>query len=248
MKDGKKCIIRQEDVLAVYPLIYKMAQSTFYKLPKHVQVYLSLEDLIQEGTNFAVERLGVRYYNKAGKKGAASFFTYFYCCLDRHFKKRLTEIYADKRKALAVYSMDSSLVNDSTGRSVPLIERLKKRIDSNNYGEDAIIRRIDAERTFIKMYGKASPRLRKYLIRWILQPTDTKFKLYGNKFIKAADEFRLIEIPYSIMCETCRCLWRDADARVAVCRKIIRSYQTPTKKSEPLPFREDELRSVAFYA
>jgi len=225
-----KSEVKRGNVEHILPLVASKARETWKHYPKHVQAWISLDDLIAEGVDHAVTVV----LKMHSPRKSAGYVTYLYKSLENLYKDKLKALYADKRFVRCILSVDSTNVLTSDGNILNLFEYYKEnRPDRYTADEIKIISRIDAERAFIRAYAKSSHRLKKYLIMWILQPTEPKFKLYGSKFLEAKHELKSLAPEALLGTETCRFIWRDAECRRSICRTLCKKFRTPLRESKP---------------
>lgn len=226
----------------VLPMIAEKARATWKKLPGSQQLVLSIADLIQEGVNFTITSVCDSFNPKMGAK----FSTFLYTALDNFYADIIRKVYADKRFiARHVLSADTDTISIGD-RCVSIIDVAKVTMKSRYDVERRMINRIDAERGFIKAYAPASPRLRRYLIKWLLQPRVSRNKP-GTDFDLAKREFKVVAKPFltSEMCET---IQNDYVCRFMIADKLAKSFRTE-KKAKPgitgyLASEESELSPI----
>jgi hypothetical protein len=212
-------------VKPVLPMIAEHARATWFKLPDSEKMVRSLPDLISEGINFTVTHVAIKFDSRRGVK----FTTFLYHALDNFYADIIRKVYTDKRLIPhGVMSIDSTRVCIN-GREMSLMDKVKltRRTRLNN--EEKIINRIDAERMFIKAYRNASPLLRKYLIKWLLQPRVSRNKP-GADFAIAKREFKKVARPYLIP-ELCDTIQNDWICRATIAGVVADRFHTVKKQS-----------------
>jgi hypothetical protein len=245
-----KAEVRKGNVEHILPMVALKARATLEKLPKHIQVIYDLDDLIAEGIGHAATAV----LKGHSPKKSAGYITYLWKSLDNLYKDKLKQVYAEKRYVKAVYSLENvSVRGQVTGREMTLLDYLSKHPDKFTVNEERLICRIDAERAFIRLYSNSSPRLRRYLIMWLLQPKDTKLKKYGKKFNSAKLELRKFgcflrfgeQGPAPLLSlEHCRCIWRDSECRRSICRILCRRFRTGRSDDSESPSLRDSLEGM----
>lgn len=206
----------------VLPMIAQHALATWEKLPDSEKTVRSKSDLIQEGINFAVTHVTVKFNPKQGVK----FTTFLYHALENYYADIIRNVYAEKRLIPhGILSLETSRL-DIKGKSVRL-DRLRSK--SRITVEERIINRIDAERMFIRAYDAASPLLRRYLIKWLLQPRVSRNKPGADATI-AKREFRKVAKPYLIP-ELCETIQSDWQCRASIAHCVASRFHTPRKQT-----------------
>jgi hypothetical protein len=212
-------------VKSILPMIAEHARATWHKLPDSEKMVRSRQDLIAEGINFTVIHVAAKYDYKYGVK----FTTFLYHSLENYYADIIRKVYTDKRLIPhGVMSIDSTMINVG-GREMSLLDCIKITRRTRLTNEEKIINRIDAERMFLKAYASASPTLRKYLIKWLLQPRVSRNKK-GSDFAIAKQEFRRVAKPYLIpeLCETIQTDWL---CRATIAGEVSRRFRTNRKHS-----------------
>jgi hypothetical protein len=188
-------------------------------------VWLTHEDLIAAGVAFTVTQAAKTFNPRLGNK----FSTYLFDTLENFFKTGgwvgfgvfLSEpMRAKERWEGSTISYESGYIRLSSGR-VTTVEKYVARSSHVVSHEDLVVYRIDAERAFGKVYAAASPLLRKYLIRWLLQPKVTKF-MNGIAYRAAKHEFRTLAKIHILSYPVCQFIINDDVCRKNLCRMILR--------------------------
>lgn len=248
--------VRKGDVSSVFNLIAQFAHETFEKLPLACKSMWTVEDLIAHGVMHTVT-YAIKEY-KGPKYKNAQFITYLYVALSNLYKDLLKEAYRDKR-TVEVYSMDSQMWKYS-GKLMDLYSRIVLYGDLKT--EDRLVARIDAEKAFLTAYEKASPKLRKHLIHWCIQPKDTKYKTTGMKFRAVVKEFKKLGLDKILTASCIRTIQTDSICRNKIViatlglsvvkiregRTIKHSttgFNTPTRVRKNSPSLEDSLLADA---
>ncbi len=233
--------LRKGDVSQVEGIIAEHAHATWKKLPEYTKSYMSFDDVMSAGINHTVTNIA-KYFksnHKSKLKGYVRVYkgeestettTYIYAALKNFYSSMLEEAYADKRvgvegNRVKVLSADSTLV-DHKGTPVLLFDAIRRNM--RHSFEDAIILRIDAERAFLKVYSQASPHLRKHLINWCIQPSVTKYKLSGSKFVKAKREFRNNDFGKILTSEIVDNIQNDVICRSQIVVRILKDTRFRT--------------------
>lgn len=215
---GRKHSVEQR-IESVVPMIAVKARATYKKFPSSQLLGITVRDLINDGITWLLTVIKKYDPNKWTK-----FSTWAYVVLDNYYVDVLRAAFAECRQA-KVLSADSTLCAVGKDREeMSLYEFLRDhRKDRREKIEDKIISRIDAERSFLKAYSGASPLLRKYMIRWFLQPKETKFK-DGLDFRKAIAMFT--DSP--VMTEQiCRTILTDHYCRLNIANALVTKFFTP---------------------
>jgi hypothetical protein len=206
-------------------MIAEHARATWHKLPDSEKMVRSLPDLIAEGINFTVMHAVKKYDSRRGAK----FTTFLYHALENYYADVIRNVYADKRLIPhGIMSADTTRVVVN-GNQMSLLDGIKLTHKTKMDNEERIIARIDAERMFLRTYALSSPLLRRYLIKWLLQPKVSRNKP-GADFRIAKSEFRKVARPYLIpeLCETIQSDWM---CRAAIAYNVARMFHTDKKKS-----------------
>lgn len=212
-------------VQSVLPMIAQHARATWHKLPDSEKTVRSLQDLIQEGINYTVTYVAKEFRLSYGVK----FSSYLYNGLDFFYADVIRAAYADKRLIPhGMLSADSTRVNVG-GKNISLLDKIKLTRKTRFDQELRIINRIDAERMFVKVYANASPILRRYMIKWLLQPKVSRNKK-GTEFNNAKKEFRIVARPL-LTDELCDTIQNDYMCRSNIASKVANTFHTPKKSS-----------------
>ena len=236
--------VRRGDVSSVLELIAKFSHATYAKLPMHYQSVWTVDELMAHGIGHSVvyvakkykpakmKKAKLKYGKNAFKKDSnESFITYLHVALDHLYKDLISEAYADKRK-VAVFSLDTEIVGYKAKSQVSLYECLV-RGHRNTKTEEENITRIDAERAFLQVYSTSTPRLRKYLINWCIQPKITKYKLSGKQFRLAIAEFKDQGYHKLLTADLIRTIQNDALCRNRVALAVLRRHHTLVREGQP---------------
>lgn len=211
-----------EPAQSLLPLIAKMSYDTFNKLPYSEREGISIEDLMADAKLVILTKAAPTYRPSSKVK----FITYAYKILENHFKSTLRDAYADKRCAL-LYSLDYQYRDNPSNpdsKMQTLYDRMAR--SRRHVMENAIISRIDAERGFMKAYAAASPKLRKYLICWLLQPKAISKVKEGTNCSLAMKEFSISSVKF-LTEELCQTIQRDYVCRDAIANKLVSKFFTP---------------------
>jgi hypothetical protein len=217
--------IKAGRVKPVLPMIAEHARATWHKLPDSEKMVQSLPDLIAEGINFTVTHVALKFDYSYGVK----FTTFLYHALENYYADIIRKVYSDKRLIPhGIMSIDSTTVVVN-GREMSLLDKIKLTRKARLNNEEKIINRIDAERMFVKAYRVATPTLRKYLIKWLLQPKVSRNKP-GSDFAIAKKEFRKVARPYLVP-ELCETIQNDYICRAQIADILSRKFHTDKKKT-----------------
>lgn len=254
-----KAEVRKGKVENILPMVASKARDTLEKIPEYLHVWFDLDDLIAEGVNKAIAVV-----KEHKNDGPAGYTTYLFASLDNHFKDKLKEIFAEKRFVRGLYSLDSVMgkgVESNRGYTLGELldqniispEGIDKKATKFTINEERIINRIDAERAFLRLYKHSSPKIRRYLVAWIIQPRNTKMKSlrYSKKKQKFIGDEELAKqlqqdfIDAYLTFSNVDTIIRDAECKRSICRAIIRKYRTPkTESSIRSPNLKDSLEYV----
>ena len=228
--------IKRGDVSSVLPMITMKANTSWMQLPPHTRAWRSQNDLVAEGVNFTVTKATKYFDPELGNK----FSTYLMVALDNFYFNRMEMYRAKERCEEFTVSYERDWVQMASGKWMPVAKYIGK---TQRYleTEDRLITKIDAERAFIKVYEGASSSLRKYLIRWLLQPKTTKFK-DGTEYRNAKREFKRLAKPAKLSYELCQYIVRDNMCRLALCHTILfeKRFLTYRYKTETGRIRDCE--------
>lgn len=203
---------------SLLPMIAKMSRDTYNKLPHSERLGISVEDFIAEGKLVVLTKAAKTYKPLMHVK----FSTYAFKVLDNHFKSILRDAYAEKRCAVLLsLDFEYKLHNGKVQTLYDRMARSKKHVIENS-----IIARIDAERAFIKAYAIASPQLRKYLIKWLLQPNATSRAKEGINSSLAMREFSEMSVRF-LTEEMCQTIQKDYMCRTNIANLIVSKFFTP---------------------
>lgn len=210
--------VKRGDITPVLPMIVEKAHNSYRLLPPHTQAWIKKEDLVQEGIAFTVAKAARLFDPKLGHK----FSTFLYPILDNFYKYNSEPMRAQERWEGNTYSLERDLIRvKQSGESyLTLLETYIGKTLRYASTEDKIIFKIDAERSFIKVYAAASQKLRRYLIRWVLQPKVTKFK-DGEEYREARREFRKLAKINGFSYELAEFVTQDEPTRKSICRIIL---------------------------
>jgi hypothetical protein len=216
--------IKAGRVRCVLPLIAEQARIAWLKLPTTEQILRSVQDLIQEGINHTV----VYVVYKFDKTRHVKFTTYLTSALENFYRDIVRSVYRQKRLSPhGLLSLDTTQCSVINGRKVTLQKLLSKsRYETQ---EERIIYRIDAERMFLKAYRNASPLLRRYLIRWLLQPKPSRMKPGADQTL-ARKEFRKVACPV-LNSELCEVIQNDYLCRNAIADRVCTEFRTAKRQS-----------------
>lgn len=202
-------------------MIAQKARATYAKLPTSERSATSVLDLIEDGKIVAITRAAKMWSPKREVK----FSTYLFACLDNYYKDVLRAAYSEQRFAHVLSADTTVMVGNVSGRQQYLSDYLKR--SRKDRIEDRLIARIDAERGFVRAYAAADHMLRKYLIRWLLQPEDSKLKT-GKDFFVAVTDFERLGAQH-LTIDMCRAIHSDFECRVAIANNIVSRFVTPRK-------------------
>jgi DNA-directed RNA polymerase specialized sigma24 family protein len=203
------------------PMIAQKARALYDQLPSSEKMGTSIEDLIQEGKLVAFSQAARTWSPKKNTK----FSTYLFVCLDNFYTDRLRKALADRRCAKVYSPGNSRLFNQSTGKEIDIFDYVATRYRHSI--EDKLIARIDAERGFLKAYDAADFMLRKYLIRWVLCPEQSKAQ-DGADFRAAVEQFDSNAAKH-LTIEMCRLIHSSLAIRQTIAGAVVSRFVTPRK-------------------
>lgn len=230
--------IKAGRIKPVLPMIAQKARVVWHTLPISEQGMLSEADLIQAGINFTVTHVAVKFNLSRNVK----FATYLFSALDNFYADIIRKVYAEKRLIpRGIASLDTQTVNVN-GHTIRLLDKIKLTRRTRLDSEEAIVNRIDAERMFVQAYAHASPILRRYLIRWLLQPKVSKNKegqdaSYAKRELKQYFSRHAKSYMVPELCET---IQKDWICRNNIANKISHSFHTAKRKTKSGFFYTEE--------
>lgn len=237
------CNIKAGRVGYVLPMIAEKARTCWLRLPDSEQLVRSFQDLLQEGINHTVTHVAVKFDiarapelnhfrkqyvpDQVSKK--VKFTTFLNVALDNYYADVIRAVYTEKRlTAHGLLSADTTRVVVA-GKNISLLDKIKLTRKTRFDQEVRIINRIDAERMFVKAYANASPMLRRYMIKWLLQPRVSRNKV-GAEFNSAKREFRKVAKPI-LSNEMCETIQNDYLCRATIADKVASSFRTQKRAS-----------------
>lgn len=176
------------------PLVAKKARQQWFRLPPQTRAWVALEDLIQDGMLHLVQHLLPKHNPKKCR-----LLTFLWWGLDNFYKNKNNFHFQKSR---------------FDGRTVPLNAAVISA------GSD--VREVFALSALYKTMEAASPELREKMVCWLMRPTPTKFRRYGEPFTTLRREvlalgpstgFGYDEMHYLLTNES----WKTRSAR-EVCR------------------------------
>lgn len=248
------CNIKAGRVGYVLPMIAEKANACWLRLPGSEKSVRSKKDLLQEGINHTVTHVAVRFDiarapelnhfrkqyvpDQISKK--VKFTTFLNVALDNYYADVIRAAYTEKRLAAhGLFSADTTKVVVA-GRTISLIDKIKLTRKTRFDQELSIINRIDAERSFVKAYTNASPMLRRYMIKWLLQPKVSRNKT-GVEFNNAKREFRKVAKPI-LSNEMCETIQNDYLCRATIADRVVTSFHTHKKSTSQLFIHTEEFQ------
>lgn len=162
-----------QDIVEQYLLmVSKKAWDCWKKLPPQTRVWLSVEDLIQDGLIF------LRYYvAKHYDADKAKLSTFAWVSLENFYKTYLSRQFVRKRFEGQNMSLAVAAVADLRDTNLQTF-----RFDNECQSVDA----------WLRLYDLASPALRRYLEQWFLHLSERRVKRHGIRFQRAVKEFRVL--------------------------------------------------------
>lgn len=226
---------RGVDVTGVLPMIWQKARNTHKQLAPHTRNWVSVEDQVSESIVLTLGKAAKGF----NRKKKAKFSTYLFKALDNNNINTLVFYSAKERDERRTMSYDSDSVRrDGTLYPIDFYVQRTKKVDSP---EEQVIKKVDAERAFLTTYHQATPLLRRYLIRWLLQPKTTKFK-DGSAFRNARKEFRKLCWYNNLTLECCQTITEHNQLRTELCYKLVfeLGYRTIRKENRPHDLKHSE--------
>lgn len=215
--------VKRGDVSSVLPMFYKKARATWNQLRPKTRSFVSVEDLVSDSIALTIGPVVKGYDSKKAK-----FTTYLFKALDNNNINTLVYYSAKERDERKTLSYDSDFVY-ANGALFP-VDYYVQKTKKVSSPEQLVINRIDTERAFLNTYRAATPLLRKYLIRWLLNSTTTKFK-DGAAYRAARKEFKYIRQLHKLTYPLCTFLTQNEQIRVELSYKIlfVHRFRTPRK-------------------
>lgn len=207
-------------VLANVGMVVQKASEAYARLPQHTKNWIDREDFIQEGLLEGMTIVARRYDPSKGTK----FSTYLFAGLELFFKNLLEPHYADMRYEGRTQGIDDlapgwerriSPDQHYTGVDTPLAtgswQRMfstEERFAGTHYEtqpntESKVAYHYSAERALVALIREASPQLKQMMVKWFIQPKETKFHTDGVRFKGAREEFLALCRRYRITKEDC---------------------------------------------
>ena len=228
-------------IASVMPMIYKKAHRTKNMLAPATRNWVDIKDLAHDGVVHVLENVIPTF-----KPKKRLFSSHAFQLLDHHFQNRVLVSHSDKkyngtlraseRDARKTISYDVPVKSPRTikqDEERSFLDILADQLPTNSH-QDRIITKIDAERAFLPLYKTASPLLRKYLIRWLLQPQITKFKK-GENYKAVRKEFRQLCKIYGFRRELGELIIMDDRFRRELCFRIVCVLRIRTKRKVTKP-------------
>lgn len=164
-------------------MVAQAAWKTWRKLPPHTRIWLSIEDLIQDGMNWVVT-VGIPKY----RQDQASLCTFLYIGIGNYFKgEYLKSVYAEKRyegRTVSLEELDLMGVDDKQYDLETRVEALRSDKDA-----EKTLRGCWAVPMVVRIFKKASELLRRELKKWFLGMKNSRLHMKKCRFWVARMEF-----------------------------------------------------------
>lgn len=180
-------------------MVAQIALESWRRLPTHTRVWLSPEDMIEDGMTFLFSEAILRWEPKRGKLSTfvGTVIRNFY---DEHYYHKLS--FSTKRNEKHLDSLEDVAArqpNLSRERALELV--LRERHDYKS------AQRMQQEcfvvPMMLEMYRRSSPALREEIKHWFLEGVD-RVQLSNAKFMVARGEFHALAKKIGIGIEDCR--------------------------------------------
>jgi hypothetical protein len=226
-------------VMGNVAMVAKKASEAYNKLPRHTRNWIERQDFIQDGLIEAMTTVARRYDPAKG----TAFSTYLFKGLDLFYKNLLEPHFADMRYEGRTASIEDlapgwerrvSPETQYQGDSAPVVTGSWNRqfsteecfvgthFESTPDLEDLTDKQHKAERELVKLCTAASPQLRVMLIKWFIQPTETKFHTAGKRFESVREEFVGLCKQYNITKDVCLVAMQSQRAKTQLASVLAR--------------------------
>lgn len=236
--------VRRGDLTCILPMIVKISNESWVRLPPHTRVWFSKADSLTTGIEYTVTHVAWAYDKKRGVK----FSTFLFDCLTNFYITKVSEPFrAAKRWEGGTISFDTGLVridpdmhiassNEAEAGPYAFAKAARKLMSveaflfqkqhSTEFSiEDETIARVDSQKHFMKVYDAATPSLRKYLIRWFLT-TKVIHTKDGEEYRSAKRELRKLAKLHTFTFEMAKFLNENDPARMNTAIEILKRYKT----------------------
>lgn len=155
------------------PLIRKISNKHWNRLPSQVQAWVTRDDFAQDGISFVRSHLMPRY----NPRRDAKFSTYIFTAVHRYYRAEIESLTCEKR----TMTVDARR------------ELAKHTIVSSSLFTDG----LDGMDSIMKLYDSASPCLRQHMDQWFFSQdgpkkivkTSSRFKRARAEFLERAPRF-----------------------------------------------------------
>jgi hypothetical protein len=226
-----------KQVVANVGMVVQKAKEAYARLPQHTKNWLQLEDFIQEGLLEGMTVVARRYNPNKGAK----FSTFLYTGLELFFKNLLEPHYADMR-----YEGRTSAIEDlapNWERKISADQHYEGTCELFASGEwnrkfsteesfagthfkaevsldIQVTTNHSAERTLIAVLREASPQLRNMMVKWFIQPKETKYHVTGQRFQSAQEEFLSLCQKHNVTKDACFAAMQSAKIKSELARSL----------------------------
>lgn len=241
----------QQEVLKSYSnMVRQKAWFYWKKLPATVKVWLSPEDVIEDGLQWAV----TRGYEKWDSKRGGNFGTFLWHGLERYFNDKYLKYFSSEMRCDWLREKIGKRRYRFIGNRLVSIDAAKEYFlrQKEEFDFEKIfkirIQELDfltacyAADSLVKLYQECSDELKAALVRWFVRPPKERredprryFKqLTGERFIENSREFRELAQSYRLDIYDCRHIMRSPECLDKVSRALL---WLPYDMNEPVASR-----------
>lgn len=193
--DGK---IVEQTAEGFRKMVAKAAYNAWIRLPAHTRIWVSLEDLIQEGMNW-VQLVGVPQWNPERSKHLSTFVHVGINNLFYDSYGRGRGLRTEERGESKVVSFEDLMTQyDVHGRKPDIDGMIQGKKDQSVQ----MVRECSTVPLVTRVYERASRNLKEELTKWFL--TAERLSLKTAKFTSAKNEFRKLAKKEGLGIEDCR--------------------------------------------
>jgi len=180
-------------------MVAKAAWKAWKKLPAHTKIWISVEDLIQEGMNW-VTMVGIPKWNKSRSQCLSTFVQIGVSNLifDGYGNGRGLQT-MERRESRVVSFEDLTSQFDERGRKVNM-DRLYRPAVTDRTPE--VVRNCFAVPLVMEVHRQASKNLKTELVKWFV--TSERLKLNTVRFLTAKTEFERLAKMEGLDIDDCR--------------------------------------------
>lgn len=232
-------------------MIARLAWQTWRQLPRQHQIWISTDDLIEDGMFKAYQVITSKWYDP--NKSALS--TTIYHVVQNHLFNEYIQRYGNEMRfasleSAGIIDYNQKRKNKQRGLTpagvysldglTATTEEKKYVIDSPHLSTsettiyDNVLTDCFVVPTLVKIYNGSSHRLKEEMVAWFLQNRD-KVHMDGKKFRRAVKEFRSLSGEYDLTYYDCLHLLRSAQC---MNRLSIQILSVPYNLDFPTPAYE----------